>query len=497
MNNCKILITDDDDIFRKSVNMTLSSNKECEFQVFEAKVGEEALDIISKNPDIGCIILDYNFEKYGGPGQMNGLEIAGKVKQITPHIPIIMTSEVGDRGDIAMKAAKEYIHGFLDKPFREEQLINKITPFFLKSFELNSDLQKTQQLFNKYGFISVSQKMQQVCYEALIAAKNDWNVLILGETGTGKTLLANIIHRLSNRADKPFISANCCAITPTLIESELFGLSKGCFTGAADNKKGLFEIADDGTLFLDEIAKIPYEIQAKLNYAIDDNREFYRVGRPDIKLTNKARIIAATLHDTRNATDKISLRNDIKARFTSTIKIPPLRERPEDIIVLVREFIKRYKEVLSIDSAISVNSDALNLLSRQPWNKNCHQLSNIIKRIIAKCIFKKSKKITLQDVKDEFAIDYGIEDSNLIEIDEYNDLAKLLSIKLLDNIDSVVAKNIRKKGAGGLKALLDILEKQILKQALERNEGNVLSTSKYLHENKDTLRNHLRRLGIE
>jgi DNA-binding NtrC family response regulator len=497
MNECKILVTDDDDIFRKSVNLALSANSECNFEIFEAKVGEEALEILKKHQNIGCIILDYNFEKYGGPGQMNGLEIAEKVKEIAPHIPIIMTSEVGDRGDIAMKAARDYIHGFLDKPFSEEQLLDKLKQFYTFNEVNENDQIKAQGILNKYGFVSVSKEMQTVCYEALIASQNDWNVLILGETGTGKTLLASIIHKLSNRANKPFISANCSAITPSLIESELFGHTKGSFTGANEEKKGLFEIASEGTLFLDEIANIPFDIQAKLNYAIDDSKVFFKVGRPDKIIKNRARIIAATLHDPKEAIEKNLLRKDIEARFTNVIRIPPIRERKEDIPLIVNLLIDRYRQALAIKKNISISPDAMNLLVRQPWQKNGHQLSSIIKKSLSKCIYRKTSKITLQSIKEELFVEYGVKHNDNRDFEDYQEIAKILAKKLLENKDDVIPKRIREKNAGGLKALLNVLERHILIEAVKRNSGNVLSTSKYLSENKDTLRNHLKKFGLD
>lgn len=487
LENHKILIVDDDDLFRKSVMNTLRSSKEISFDVFGAKVGEEAIEIMSENQDIACIILDYNFEKWGGTGQMNGLEIAEKIKEDFAHIPIIMTSEVGDRGDIAMKAAKSYILDFLDKPFTKEQLFQKLGTIFHPAEEKAKKAIYTNAIetLNGFGFITMSPVVGKVCYNAILAARSDWNVLIIGETGTGKTLLAKIIHQLSDRKNENYTEINCGSFTQSLIESELFGHRKGSFTDAKNDKKGIFEIAGKGTLLLDEIGEIPEHIQAKLLYTLGEQKTFSPVGKPNEILKNRARVIAATIYELKNDSENKKIRDDLIGRFNQIIKIPPLRERPEDIPLLVEHVVTNYCEENNIEN-IRIEDDALKLLCRQPWIKNVRQLKAVIQRALGRAIFEKKNIIGILDFEEELMNEYGFTSINVDS--SIHSLTSNLAKKLIQNRVNILKDT---RNAGGLKAMTDLLEKEIIQEVLKLTDNNVLAAAKLLNENKDTFRNHL------
>ena len=482
MKKNSILIIDDDDLFRMSVANSIKSEKKLDIMVYEAKVGEEAFNIVKENPGIRCILLDYNFEKWGGPGQMNGLEIAEILKESSPHIPIIMTSEVGDRGDIAMKAAGKYVNEFLDKPFSKEKLLQKIRSYFtVESHENeNQRFKEACRILNDKGFICNSPAMAQVAFDAVIASRNDWNVLILGETGTGKTILATIIHELSSRNKEPIKDMNCAGFAPLVIESELFGHVKGSFTGASDAKKGIFELAGNGTIFLDEIAELSNDIQAKLLYAIGEQRSFYKVGDPKNPIQNNARIIAATLKDPFTSGEETILRKDLIARFTKIIRIPPLRDRKTDLPDLIRYLL------FKIDDRTEIEQEGVNLLARQPWIRNIHQLKSVLQNILANISYSNQTTITVKDVQEELKREYGLTSKE--ETVTIKSLSEKLAGVLIERKDEFVGK----RTSGGLKSFLSVLENEIIQKALDLSGGNILQAARLIGENKDTFRFHLR-----
>lgn len=487
MEKNKILVVDDDDLFRLSLAGIIKSQNEFPIDVHEAKVGEEAFEILEKNHDIKCILLDYNFEKWGGSGQINGLEIAQRIKETLPFIPIIMTSEVGDRGDIAMKAAHGLINEFLDKPFSREQLLNKIRKYLNPIFdtEYRIDAAKAQKKLTEFGFISHCESMMPVALEVLTASSNRRNLLLVGESGTGKTLLAQIIHKLSGMTDSSYHEINITAIQPQIIESELFGHVKGAFTGAVENKNGLLDMAGSGTLLIDEIGDLPLNLQVKLNYAIGEQKSYSPVGNPGIQKRNHARVIAATLYDPKYYPQRF--REDFINRFAKIIRIPPFRERPSDINLFIRYLVERIRKDRAI-TELKLDEAAFTLLISQDWLKNGHQIKNVLYNCADKAIRFNRNNISVSDVKYELIQDYGLGASKQESIESrIFELAK----EILDahEKNSFYAEY-------GIKSYIEPFEKVLLTEALKRNNWNVLATARYLGENKDTLRNHIKTLKL-
>lgn len=232
----------------------------------------------------------------------------------------------------------------------------------------------------KFGVIGDSKKMQEVIDKVVLSAPTDLPVLITGETGTGKEVFANSIHGLSKRKKFPFISVNCGAIPETLLESELFGNEKGAFTGAIEQRKGFFEVADKGTIFLDEIGEMPIGTQVKLLRVLESG-EFTRLGSTTLKKVD-VRIIAATNRDLETEIEKGNFRRDLFFRLNSVhITLPPLREHPEDIRELVNYFAEKTCAKLGLKYD-GISNDALLILERRPWTGNIRELKNLIETLI-------------------------------------------------------------------------------------------------------------------
>lgn len=481
MKQFKVLVVDDDDNFRLSLVETLSNFKEFNLTIFEAKVGSEALKIIEYNPDMDFILLDYNFEKWGGSGQVNGLEIAKMIKEILPLVPIVMTSEVGDRGDIAMKAGRQYITGFLDKPFGRDQIFKKLNEVFDNKVETSTQRQSlsAQEILNQMGFITESPAMLQVCHNIIRASNNDNNILILGETGTGKSFIAKLIHELSCRKNEKLIEFNCGSFNEQVIQSELFGHVKGAFTGAIEHKKGLFELAGSGTLFLDEFFELPDYAQANLLFPVGEQKFIRPVGNPNIQIPVKARIIGAcSIH--------AHFREDVYERFTQKIVIPPLRDRKEDILILTKHFITKLNS--EKNTKIEIDDKALEYIFSLKWERNTRQLRNTIYNLHDKLLFDGRKTILIKDLNSELR--ENIMPSNSIQNSLKDNLKEFVG-SILTNRDSFLLENGKSIKDKHLKKIIEIIEKEVLTQVYDLSGSVALLCANNLKENKDTIRNKL------
>ncbi|HEX2962560.1 MAG: sigma-54 interaction domain-containing protein [Bacteroidota bacterium] len=237
------------------------------------------------------------------------------------------------------------------------------------------------QFQEKFGIIGKSKEIRDLVDIIMQVAQSDISVLIFGESGVGKEVFARAIHGYSKRADKPLVTVNCGAIPEGILESELFGHRKGSFTGAVDNRKGYFEIADGGTLFLDELAEMPLTTQVKLLRAIE-NKEFMRIGSETVTQVD-VRIVAATNKDLQKEVDAKRFREDLYFRLKAvTLYIPPLRKRREDISELALHFIKMYSEANNLPQP-HITNEALDLLTNFPWTGNIRELKNSIETAIA------------------------------------------------------------------------------------------------------------------
>jgi len=328
----KILVADDEEKVCWAFEQFL---KEEGHTPLIASNAQEALEkMTQEKPDL--IIMDIQM-----PGQLNGLEALIEMKELDPEAYIIIMTAHGNM-QTAIEAMRSGAYDYITKPPDLDQL-SVVIQRALESQKLSRDLtllrSEVMGKYQKENIVGKSQKMQDVYKLIGTLTTNDVTVLIEGETGVGKELVAKAIHYNSSRRDKPFITVTCAALTETLLESELFGHEKGAFTGAISQKQGKFEVVQDGTLFLDEIGDISPSIQTKLLRVLDD-REFERVGS-NKTLRMSARVIAATNRDIEEAVQGDQFREDLYYRLkVVSVHIPPLRQRKEDIPLLVRHFME-------------------------------------------------------------------------------------------------------------------------------------------------------------
>jgi DNA-binding NtrC family response regulator len=383
-----ILVLDDDQSISSAIHDLLTSE---DYRVSSFQSASDGL-IALANPDfnVDLVISDINL-----PG-MNGLEFVAEVKKRTPEMPIILMSAFG-RFETAVQAIRLGAFDFISKPFDVNEMLLCVERA-LTYFKLVRDNQVlTDEVSRKWSsgsIIGKSQKIQIVFDLISRVSKNNANVLITGESGTGKELVARSIHDSGPRADKPFIAVNCSAIPEALLESELFGHSKGSFTGAVQSRKGLFQEADTGTIFLDEIGDMSLPLQAKLLRVLQD-----KLVRPVGDNTYKqvdVRIIAATNRDLPAAIKAEKFREDLFYRLcVIPIPLPPLRERQEDIILLAQHYIRKFAS-LHNSNVKKFSKEALAYLVQQPWPGNVRELENFIERVV---IMSPGPEIREQDVR--------------------------------------------------------------------------------------------------
>jgi len=368
-----LLIIEDEAKMRRLLELNLSEDG---FTVYTAADAEAGLNTL-RQEKIDLVVTDLKL-----PG-MNGLELLQAVKRTNATIPVVVMTAYGTV-ETAVEAMKAGASDYLLKPFalEEMKLILRKELDFHRLREENRSLREA--LGERYQFRNIvarSPKMQEVLATVERVAPTHSTVLLGGESGVGKDLIARAIHEHSRRAAGPFIKINCTAIPENLLESELFGYEKGAFTGANTSKPGRFELADKGTIFLDEIGDVPGSIQVKLLHVLQD-RQFDRLGGTKT-LKVDVRVIAATNQDLRAALEQGTFRQDLYYRLNVVlISIPPLRERKEEIPYLVDYFIARFARE-SDKPLTGITSAALQLLADFHWPGNVRELENIIERAVA------------------------------------------------------------------------------------------------------------------
>ena len=347
------------------------------YEVKAARTGEEGLELFAKeDPDL--VLLDHWL-----PG-INGDQVLGKIKEENPEIPVIIMTAQGSV-ELAVQSMKLGAFDFLVKPFELDQ-IETLVQKGLERTRLKREVEwlraQYQEKFRTGGIIGVSPKMRQVLQLAeKLAQSSDTTVLIEGETGTGKELLADYIHSLSPRASFPFLPINCGAFPQDLLESELFGYEKGAFTGASEKgKMGKIEAAEKGTLFLDEVGELPPPAQVKVLRVLEE-KEYFKLGGVE-KRTADVRFIAATNKNLAAEVKKGNFREDLYFRLNVIhLFVPPLRDRKEDIQALFRFFMGRFDEQFRKGFA-EISKEAEERILTYPWPGNVRELRNAVERIV-------------------------------------------------------------------------------------------------------------------
>ncbi|TVQ04929.1 MAG: sigma-54-dependent Fis family transcriptional regulator [Balneolaceae bacterium] len=365
----KILITDDEKSIRNALREILEFEN---YSVIEAENGEQALQAIEKeNPDL--VMLDIKMRG------MDGIEVLEKIKESKPELPVIMISGHGNI-KIAVEATKIGAFDFLEKPPDLNRLLVSIRNGLKSSELIKENRQIRTELHGNTDIIGNSPAIVNIKKLIEKVAMTSSRVLITGDNGTGKELVARAIHNNSGRASKKFVDVNCAAIPSELLESELFGHEKGAFTGASAQRIGKFEQADGGTLFLDEIGDMSAESQAKVLRALQEN-QIVRVGGNE-RITVDVRVLAATNKDLPLEIEEGNFREDLYHRLNVIpIHLPPLRERQDDIALLAEWFLARLREREIIFSGKVFSNDALNELKKQDWPGNIRELQNAVERL--------------------------------------------------------------------------------------------------------------------
>jgi DNA-binding NtrC family response regulator len=384
-----ILVLDDDQNIQNALSATLSAQG---YHVSNFKNASDALEVVRHNT--GPLPIDLIISDIRIP-EMDGLTFVAKMKQSGTEIPIILMTAFACI-ETAIQSIRLGAFDFLKKPFTTAELLISVDRALNHRKLVVENRYLSEQINQKWllsQIVGKSSKMQSLFDLIKRIAPTRATVLISGESGTGKEMVARAIHQNSPLRDKPFIAINCAAIPENLLESELFGHAKGSFTGAHQNRTGLFQEADGGTLFLDEIGDLSLSLQVKLLRVLQD-KKIKPVGENTYKQVD-VRILAATHRDLKMAIKKEVFREDLYYRLNViTVAIPPLRERQDDIILLAQHFLQKFSALHHI-SAKRLSKGALAHLTSQKWSGNVRELENAIERAV---IISQSAEIQVQDL---------------------------------------------------------------------------------------------------
>jgi two-component system nitrogen regulation response regulator NtrX len=367
--SASILVVDDEEAILSSLSSILQDEG---YEVATAKSGAEALKIFTTDPP-DLAILDIWMP------EMDGLETLRRVRELVPTAQVMMMSGHGSI-ETAVKAIKLGAYDYIEKPLSLENVTLRVK-HALEQYRLEEENRSLRtKVQRKFELVGQSPAMQQLRQLIDTAGPTNSRVLIGGENGTGKELVARAIHLQSARADRPFVAVNCAAIPETLIESELFGHEKGSFSGATSMRRGQFEQADGGTLFLDEIGDMSLSTQAKVLRALQE-QQFTRVGGTKL-LKVDVRVLAASNKDLLKEIEKGAFREDLYYRLNVVpIVVPPLRDRREDIPLLIRHFMKLHVEEQGLRIK-EITPEAMNVFQQYEWPGNIRELRNLIERLM-------------------------------------------------------------------------------------------------------------------
>jgi two-component system response regulator PilR (NtrC family) len=450
--NLKVLIIDDDPSIRNMLSIVLAN------EGFAVSTVESAILALKrlKKETFDLIISDIKMP------EISGIDLLRKVKSIDPDIPVIMITGFASTND-AVEAMKLGAEDYIIKPFNLDELkiiINK--SIYKKSIE-RENVELKSKLSDREEFESIVSKDQKILkiFDLIgTISQTDSTILISGESGTGKELIAKAIHNRSNRSKKDFVSINCGALPENLLESELFGHSKGAFTDAYKDKVGLFEVADKGTLFLDEIGEMSQSMQVKLLRAIQEQR-IRRVGS-NSEIEIDVRIISATNQDLMERMKEGQFRSDLFYRLNViSITLPPLRERVGDIPLLMHYFLKKLNDRFkkNIDG---FEQEVMDMFMNYSWPGNVRELENFVERSIA---LEKSSTVTVKSLPKELV---------------YNVIEKTSVPESVDALLSGKDFNFTE--------YIDGISKNIILKALELNSDNIKKTAEMLKLSYRSLR---------
>lgn len=437
-----ILIIDDDSAIRLSLGLLL---KRAGYEVDYAENPDEALTKI-RATEYDLILMDMNYTR-STTGE-EGIELLMKTRIFQPETPVILITAWGSI-ELAVKGMKAGAYDFITKPWNNLVLLQRVKT----ALSLNSKEDQTPESFNRGGIIGNNKSLLELLSTVERIAPTDAPVLILGENGTGKEMIANAIHINSKRKSAPFVMVNLGGISQSLFESEMFGHAKGAFTGAVAARKGRFEMADKGTIFLDEIGDLDMSCQVKLLRVLQQHT-FEPLGDSRPKKVD-IRVVCATNADLSSMVSQRTFREDLFYRINLiTLRLPALRERRDDIPLLVRHFISEVAQRSGTDIP-EISSEAMEFLSRLPYPGNIRQLKNMVERAV------------------------------LIGGDR-------LEKETFYSMEGINADSVDLKPAG----TLDDMEKLAIEEALAKSEGNLTQASRILGITRQTLYRRMEKYGM-
>ncbi|WP_291861912.1 sigma-54 dependent transcriptional regulator [Marinilabilia sp.] len=452
-----ILIVDDNKSVLTALEFLLSS----EFDKVECISNPNLITSQLEKTPYHLVLLDMNFKTGANTGN-EGIYWLQHIKTKKPEISVVMITAYGDV-ELAVNALKTGATDFVLKPWDNTKLLATVKAAVQLSQsrgEVNSLKQKEKDLKsglqnNRKHIIGSSPKLMQVLNLVRKVAKTDTNVLITGENGTGKELIAQEIHHLSVRSNEMLVEVDMGAISETLFESELFGHVKGAFTDAKENRAGKFEVANQGTLFLDEIGNLPLHLQAKL-LTVLQNREVTRVGSNN-SIPINIRLVCATNRNLTSLVNDSLFREDLLYRInTIHIEVPPLRERGEDVLILARFFLKKYASKYD-KSQLEINKQAQEKLLKYNWPGNIRELEHAIEKAVI------------------------LSDSNVLKPDDF------FLKPVTGNHSRTIEDTLN----------LEDMEKQLISAAIEKHPGNITAAASQLGITRQTLYNKMKKLNLQ
>ena len=450
-----ILIVDDEKAARFGMKLALEKDG---YQVVEASDGIEAFEIIkAKSPSL--IFLDINMPK------INGIQVLEEINQMeSPPMIVIVTAYGSEK--VAVDAMKKGAYDYIAKPYEIDDL-RLIAKHAFEKLALEEENARLRSEINRLGsrgkIVGESQVMNQVFNKIEKVGPSDVTVLVQGESGSGKELVAKEIHKISSRKNRPMITMNCAALPETLIESELFGHEKGAFTGATERRLGKFELADKGTIFLDEIGDMSPNTQAKVLRVLQE-QSFERLGGTET-LRVDVRLISATHKDLLKEIKEGNFREDLYYRLKVVeISLPPLRNRREDIIILAENFIQYFSDKHR-KNVKSISNDAVKIFTKYSWPGNVRELQNVIESAV---VMANAETLEISDFPEE------ISNSDINRSFDYN-------LPFRD------AKKI----------VVDTFERDFVSRKLAENNGNISKTAEALGMHRQSLQQKIKDLNIK
>jgi DNA-binding NtrC family response regulator len=447
----KILVVDDEDIIRESLSYILNKEK---YDVDEAANGKIAFDML-KDKSYDLVITDLEMP------EMKGIELLEEIKKLNVQTNTIVITAYGSV-DTAIAALRSGASDYILKPVEFDELLIKVKKLFeVRELHLENRIlrKELQREYDYTNIIGKSPAITQIFEMIKAVSDTDSTVLISGNSGTGKELVAKALHYNSKRSNRPFIALNCGAISENLIESELFGHKKGAFTGAISDKEGFIKAAEGGTLFLDEISEMPPQLQVKLLRAIQE-KEYTPVGTT-VSLPVSVRFIASTNRNLQEQVAQGKFRDDLYYRLNVIeIHLPSLKERESDIPLLVDFFLDKYRKQMN-KNILGISNDAMRALMNHEWKGEIRELENVMERAV---IFCNEDFINVKHLPMQFQSETGPTDFS---------------------------------PSGSLDESVRRFEKEIITRALESNEFNKEKTAETLQVGLSTLYRKMKELNIQ